>query len=94
MEQHRDNGKGPIILAAAGDYFEGGGRIALVLWVGSLATGNRAVLSMRNGGNRLWGATYPDGVGASFTPYGLAFADGFHAAVLDAGELYVYLLEK
>ena len=84
---------GPVVLEAEGDQYLGGGRIATVLWTGTLANGNKAVLRHVEGGELLWEGEYPAIVGGYLGPNGIHFENGFHVDTLDAGKLLIYLHE-
>jgi len=89
---------GPIRLVAAGDEFAESCRIIGCLWVGSTTAGDTVEIRGREESATaiLWSArtdTTNTFLGAIWGTPGIHAPDGFRAAVVASGEVFVYLAE-
>jgi len=88
---------GPVLFEAQGDTFTSPSRVGQVLWEGATAAGDVAELRALTTGELLWAGravgvnTYQ---GINVGPEGIHAPNGFHAALLPAGRMLVYLREK
>ena len=87
---------GPVVMATVGDVFVQPARIMAVLWVGTTSVGDQAELRDPVTNAVLWPGltdTTSTYLGASIGFHGIDARNGFKAARLDNGKLYVYLRE-
>lgn len=84
----------PVVMEVAGDEFEGGARISVVIWEGATQSGDTCELICSHTLNRIWkGRT--DGtqtyLGAAFGSNGIPAPYGFTLKTISAGSLTVYI---
>jgi hypothetical protein len=89
----------PTILTAAGQEYTNACRVMAVVWVGTTVVADKAVLTCRASGQRLWKGQANDTntyLGANFGPDGHSCPQGFRLSQLDdaTSEVYVYTRES